>query len=103
MLRLPPKTTAFGDYKHVLPFYGHTKNGECLTAEGKTFWNETMHVDTSYFSNLHPSKCVIGGIEWDSTEHYFQMYKYSEGDRNFMTSLTTGEVAMYGQVPPIVV
>jgi len=86
----------YNDYNTVR-FYSHR-------TDDNKYWN-TYGVQVQTFSNLYP--CVIeiedtdghmnGRTKFQSTEHYFQMYKYSEGDRNVMQLLKTNEVAMYGQ------
>src|SRR5690242_7448649 len=98
MFRLP-KNIAFSDHKHVLPFYSHTKNGLCLTPEGQKYWLEERKVNTCIFSNLWECNIKIDSDIWASTEHYFQIYKYGEGDKNFMLRLSSNEVASFGQVP----
>uniref|UniRef100_A0A6B2LIP5 NADAR domain-containing protein n=1 Tax=Arcella intermedia TaxID=1963864 RepID=A0A6B2LIP5_9EUKA len=74
-----------------------------MSPEGTNHW-KGKGLRTIYFSNLYPTKITIDDPHFegkfkvfDSTEHYFQMYKYSEPDRHFMARLTTGDVAGYGQ------
>jgi len=85
----------YDNFQEIIPFYSHSRNGEVMTEKGKKFWENK--IDTRIFSNLYECKCDIEGKNWDSTEHYFQIYKYCEGDRNFMEKLNSGEVASFGQ------
>jgi hypothetical protein len=102
MLRLPKKINFYSDYKLQLPFYSHTKTGyACGSDEQKKYWLEERKVNDRIFSNLWPCNCDVGNSTWASTEHYFQMFKYSKGDQNFMQHLSTGDVASFGQVSGI--
>lgn len=93
----------------VLPFYSHTKNFEHAAVEDVAVW-KGLGVRTDVFSNLFDCKCAVvpqdgvyremgltEPVEFPSTEHYFQMCKYGEEDRNFMILLNPRDVAAYGQ------
>jgi len=103
-LDLPVGISVNDPFKIVL-FYSHTKHFQYFSEESKKYWIPKGLTETSIFSNLHPCKIVIeetkdffaGKTEFDSTEHYFQMYKYSQADRNFMELLSTNDVAAFGQ------
>jgi len=97
MLRLPKNINFVEDYKVVLPFYSHTRNGDALSEKSRNYWIQERKVNTCIYSNLFVCKCEIDGKIYDSTEHYFQMYKYPEGDKNFMRLLSSGDVAAFGQ------
>lgn len=101
-LQLPQALSEhFGDHETVkfskttLPFYSHTQiktiSGPCLK-----FWSE-KGVNPRIFSNLYPCKISLDDDIWPSTEHYFQGYKYSKGDRIFMNELSTYDCAFYGK------
>jgi len=90
-----PKEAHFRDFTQVLPFYSNKQIGECLVDNtARQYWIDKK-VRSSTFCNLSPCQFLIDGIVYPSTEHYFQMYKYSEKD--FMLQLSEGDVAAYGQ------
>jgi len=90
---------------NIIRFYSHTKTNQYLSAEALKYWKFKGYSDTIIYSNLYPCKINIpkteehfkGRVMFDSTEHYFQMYKYGEGDRNFMEHLSSNDVASFGQ------
>jgi len=99
------KQTRFDDDFKTVRFYGHTKSYQYLSAEGANHW-KNFGVKTEIFSNLFPTEIFIKDSDkhflgkhekFASVEHYFQMYKYSDSDRNFMVELSSGDVASYGQ------
>ena len=77
----------------VFTFYSHTKqitNGD--------EWLNSLQIDCRIFSNLYSSEVIIDSKTYSSTETYFQQYKYSEGDKNFLCALSSmGDVAAFGQ------
>jgi len=99
------QTTSFDDDFKAIRFYSHTKDYSYMSKEGVNHWKE-KRVDTKIFSNLYPAEIYIQDKDshfmgkydiFASSEHYFQMYKYSDDDRGFMVRLSTNDVASYGQ------
>ena len=74
-------------------FYSHTRH---ITLGEE--WEKEFGVDCRVFSNLFPCEITIDSCVYSSTETYFQGYKYSEGDKNFLRQLTSmSDVAAFGQ------
>lgn len=76
-------------FKDAFWFYSHTKERPEYEAKG---------IDGRIFSNLYPCTIVIDSKSYSSTETYFQQFKYSEGDKNFICALPkTNDIAAFGQ------
>jgi len=97
--------TRFDDDLKTVRFYSHTKEFPFQSPQGIKHW-QTLGVLTTVFSNLKDNKIHIPDVDghflskyedFKSTEHYFQMYKYPDADRNFMQNLSGSDVASYGQ------
>eukprot|EP01123_Difflugia_compressa_P006060 TRINITY_DN18202_c0_g1_i1.p1 TRINITY_DN18202_c0_g1~~TRINITY_DN18202_c0_g1_i1.p1 ORF type:complete len:254 (-),score=32.66 TRINITY_DN18202_c0_g1_i1:2-763(-) len=102
-----PPNIAADDNLAAVRFYSHRKDYTFMSPAGVAHWTK-LNVKTSIFSNLYPCDIVINDEEstnhflgkytmFPSTEHYFQMWKYSDADRSFMIKLNSGDVASYGQ------
>jgi hypothetical protein len=99
-----PSATLENSFSLVLPFYSTSKDTPTLVnAKLGKHWSTTS-VNTRIFSNLWAVNLKLPDFDdpskietWASSEHYFQCAKYSTGDRNFMKTLTTGQVASFGQ------
>jgi len=104
LFQLKP-TTRFDDDLKAVRFYSHNKDYQYLSPEGANHW-KNLGVKTRIFSNLYVAKISVPDKEdhfkgkydhFESNEHYFQMYKYSDADRNFIVRLSSNNVASYGQ------
>lgn len=99
-----PEANLDTSFRLLLPFYSQTKDTpKEVNSELASHWEERK-VDSRIFSNLWPVELLLPDLEdpnavetWASSEHYFQCAKYAPGDRLFMKTLNTRDVASYGQ------